>query len=506
MSRRELFGRKGLWTGTDWLIAVLLFMITFLSRIPFRTHLFYAWDSVLYARAIEDFNVTLHQPQPPGHIYYVGLVWLSDTLIGDANAAMVWISVFASAGAVVALFWLGREMFGRTAGLLAAVFLATSLSFWAHGELAYPYTLLALLAILTAAFVFQTWEGRAGYVLPAALVLGIASGFRQDLLFFMLPLWLGGLQGKSLRLKAGAAAMLVGASAAWYVPSALLSGGFGAYQEASSAQSDFLVRTASVFGGGLVALADNLSHIGRFTLYALSAAVFLVLYFLVKLVLGQSSVAMRDKRLLFIVVWMAPSILFYVFMHIGEYGYVFTFLPALLLLAADGGCELASDLSRFITGGRRKGVFILGLTSLVLAANLTLFLVLTPHLSANRIAANEELQQSRIDAIRKNFDPDSTLLVSTYNYQQARYYLGDYSHWYVDPVTSKRRTLEIPPGIDHAVLFDESIEPAGGAEKSSLPLPHGQELYYFNVGGKCLLTVDWTMHTANLAELRRGST
>lgn len=500
MPAPELFGRRGAWNGTDWLLAGLLFVFTLLSRLPFRTHLFYAWDSVLYARAIEEFDVTLHQPQPPGHIFYVGLVWLVDRITSDANSAMVWISIFASAAAVVALFWLGREMFGRTVGLLASAFLATSLSFWAHGELAYPYTLLAFLVILVAAFIYRTWDGRAGYVLPAALVLGVASGFRQDLFFFMLPLWAGGLFGKPRRLKAAAMALLAGAAAAWYVPSALLSGGFGAYREASSAQSDYLMRTASVFGRGVTALLDNLSHLGRFTLFALSSAAVLALYFLAKLVIGRSHVPLRDRRMLFMLLWIAPSILFYLFMHIGEYGYVFTFLPAALLIAALGACELAGDLSRLLAGGRGRTVSLVGLTAVVLAVNLALFLVLTPHLSANRIAANEEIQQSRIDTIRNNFDPGSTLLISTYNYQQARYYLPRYSHWYVDPVSTVRSEMEIPADIEYVVLFDESIETAPEAKKSSLPLSHGQELDYFSTEGKRFIEVDWTERTARMLD------
>ncbi|MDO8737048.1 MAG: glycosyltransferase family 39 protein, partial [Thermoleophilia bacterium] len=145
----------------------------------------YAWDSVLYTRAIEQFDVRLHQPQPPGHIFYVGLVWLVNSLVGDANAAMVWVSVFAAAAAVAALYCLGRVMFGRDIALVAALLLATSLSFWLQSEVAYPYTLLGCLSIAVAAMIYPAWAGSKAWVLPAALALGIASGFRQDLLPFL---------------------------------------------------------------------------------------------------------------------------------------------------------------------------------------------------------------------------------------------------------------------------------------------------------------------------------
>src|SRR5665811_1192445 len=128
------------WNRTDWLIAAVLFITTFLSRVPYRTTMLYAWDSVLYTRAIEHFDVRLHQPQPPGHIFYVGLVRLANSVFGDPNAAMVWISIFAAAAAVTMLYFLGRIMFDRNVALVAALLLATSLSFWLQSEVAYPYT------------------------------------------------------------------------------------------------------------------------------------------------------------------------------------------------------------------------------------------------------------------------------------------------------------------------------------------------------------------------------
>ncbi len=488
----------GAWAASDWWIAAILFLGTALSRVPFRTGLLYAWDSVLYARAIERFDVTLYQPQPPGHIFYVGLVWLVDLLTNDANAAMVWISVFASAAAVVALFWLGREMFGRATGLLAAAFLATSLSYWGHGEVAYPYALLALLSSVTAAMTYRMWQGRSAWVLPATAALGIAAGFRQDLLFFMLPLWLVGLAAVRWRLRAAALALLAAATAAWYVPSALLSGGFTAYREASSAQSDYLMQTASVFGKGLSALSDNLEHLGRFLLFALAGVTVLCVYFLVKLAIGRSQLRVGDRRLIFLFVWIVPSSLFYIIIHIGEYGYVFTFLPAALLMAGLGAIEFSSDLSAALDGGRRRSALLILTACLVLGVNLALFLALTPHLSANRLAANEDIQRSRIQAIRENFDPGSTLLVSTYNYQQARYYLPEYHHWYVDPVTAGQESLKIPPGVDRVVLFDESLEPAAGEGESSLPLARGQQLHFFMAAGGQFVLVDWPMRNVRV--------
>ncbi|MFA6002221.1 MAG: glycosyltransferase family 39 protein, partial [Thermoleophilia bacterium] len=269
---------ESVWNKTDWQIVSALFVATFLSRIPFRTTLFYAWDSVLYARAIDHFDVSLHQPHAPGHIFYVFLSRTVNLITGDPNSAMVWVSVFFAAAAVAALYWLGTMMFSRHIGLVAALLLATSLSFWAYSEVAYPYTLLAFLVTVFSGLIYAAREGNSTrLILLAALFLGIGSGFRQDILPFMLPLMAYGLSGMPWR-RWVASAMLLGVGvASWYLPSALFSGGFTVYRESSSDQSNYIVEKISVFGRGLDAIAANLHDLGYFSLMALAAATPLLL-------------------------------------------------------------------------------------------------------------------------------------------------------------------------------------------------------------------------------------
>jgi len=58
------------------LIAGALFALTLATRVPFASAQLWAWDSVLYARAIEDgfhvdYATATQRPHPPGYIFYV---------------------------------------------------------------------------------------------------------------------------------------------------------------------------------------------------------------------------------------------------------------------------------------------------------------------------------------------------------------------------------------------------------------------------------------------------
>jgi hypothetical protein len=481
--------RVSRWVGHDWFIAAALFTGTVVSRIPFRTTMLYAWDSVLYARAIDHFDIRLHHPQPPGHIFYVGLVWLVNRVVHEPNAAMVWISVFFAAASVASLYWLGKTMFNRDAGLVAALLLATSLSFWSLSEAAYPYTLLAFLSVVLAGVIFRIWEGSTAWVLPAGLLLGLASGFRQDLLPFLLPLLALAVWNKGRWRAAGAALLLAAGIAAWYIPSALLSGGFGPYREASSEQSDYLFTYFSVFGRGAAAIAANLYAMGHFLLFALAAALALVPVGLALMASSQTRGRLRDRRLLFLAVWMLPSLLFYIFIHIGEFGYVFSSLPAILLLGA-WGLQIFADRLAGGGAGIKARRIMWGFAGTMVVVNLLLFLVLSPPLSANRLAARDDILRSKIDTIKENFDPKTTFIVAVFDYQQTTYYLTGFQGWAFDPSVDQNPSTRLPEGTDTVIIFEEYLS-AADPGALTLPLDRDQTLIYLRPADRKSVRVDW---------------
>lgn len=475
-------------TRRDWLLMSALFAGTLASRIPFRTTLLYAWDSVLYTRAIDHFDVTIHQPQPPGHIFYVGLVWIVNRLLADPNASMVWISAFMAAGAVAALYWLGKTMLNRRIGALAALLLATSTSFWAYSEVAYPYTLLCLLSILGAFSIYQLWEGRTAWVIPAALTLGIAGGFRSDLLLFLMPLMLAGLFRMGWWRILAAAAILMVTTAAWYIPAALLSGGFTAYRVASAEQSDYLITYFSVFGKGWEALGSNIRMLLRFNLYGLAAALPLTGLLIGGLPGKTLRPLLADRRFWFLVIWLVPSLAFYVFIHVGEYGYIFTYLPALLLAGAWG----LEPITRGSGRNENKAERLFAISGGILVAlNLVLFIFLSTPLSAGRLAARDDILRCRLGTIQERFDPTSTLVVSVFDYEIASYYLPRFSHWRFDQAVETHPTLETSPGVRNVVVFEEFLKPEDASASGEIGICRDQRLYFLPINGPSKIRVDW---------------
>ncbi|MDO8563235.1 MAG: hypothetical protein Q7S25_05275, partial [Candidatus Limnocylindria bacterium] len=71
------------------LVPAGLFALVLASRLPFVTHALWAWDSVLYARALEhgfhvDFDLADQRPQPPGYLLYVASAAALRGILGDS--------------------------------------------------------------------------------------------------------------------------------------------------------------------------------------------------------------------------------------------------------------------------------------------------------------------------------------------------------------------------------------------------------------------------------------
>ena len=90
---RPVGGKTKLLTG-DALLA--LGQLALLAHLPFRTRMLYAWDSVLHAHALDDFDVVAHQPQPPGYLFDVLAARAVRALTASpANDAYVAVSALA---------------------------------------------------------------------------------------------------------------------------------------------------------------------------------------------------------------------------------------------------------------------------------------------------------------------------------------------------------------------------------------------------------------------------
>lgn len=491
----------------DPLLTFLFLAVALVSRWPFRMRFPYAWDSMLYLRALDHFNATIHQPQPPGYLFYVSAARLARLIVPNANHALVWVSVGASAFAIAALYLLGRLLFDWTTGAIAAALLLTSVTFWYYSEIAYPYTTLAAgsvaLALLARAVQVGLLPGIPGAAL-AAFAFGLVGGFRQDLLLFLAPLFLLAFLRRPLThwfaaLGAGGLGVLL-----WLLPTAALSEGLGKYLGATLLQGGNAGAGSSPFTRGLPAFTANATELVTFLWRGLYVAVAPLAYLALRRFLPRY---VKNGAVPWVVLWLAPPLAVYLFGHIGDYGYTFSLLPALLLLAARGIVLAATDAwavagavaTRIGLRWRWRPAVSQRTASIALAlvvglgvagANGYLFTRRWTQLSAQGIKCFDRAMAARLNYTRR-FPASETIVFSAGYYEHVRYYLPRYQAWLYDPPQGQQVRKVIPPGTRYLVIFDEVARPASGANLQYYTLPcTGRPLYYATVQSGDTLSYD----------------
>ncbi len=414
---------------TNWPWVLGLVALGILTRLPFVSHILYHWDSINYALALREYNIALHQPQPPGYILYVLLTRIVDWFVGNPQWTFVGLNVVCSTLAVVVLYYLGRTMFSQRVGVAASLLLLFSPLFWFYSEIALPNVIDGLAVTLIAWLLYEVSQGRKRYILPAATTLGIVGGFRQQTLVFMAPLAIYAMRKTKLWQMALAAGWVGILFLGSFVPMVWLSGGIQEYRRAVSGLSmSFFTDTSILMGGGWSGLLGNVVKWSSFTLYSLSlATVPLVIWMVWKV--KRIPTILKDERSWFLALWILPSLLFYTLIHMGGHGLIFTFLPAVILIAAKGFVDLLDA-----SGGRRWQWLFVGLLGVILFVDFVLFAAMSNRpitgtdfkiVNWQTIKENDRYFGVRFDSIRDTFDPEHTVVFAG-SWRHAQYYIPKY--------------------------------------------------------------------------------
>ena len=466
-----------------WAGAALIGLAVIASRLPFAAEQLWAWDSVLYARALErgfhvDFELAAQRPQPPGYILYLAFASLLRGLVGDTNAALVLVSILASGAGAAAIFALARRFAPVHAAAIGAVAYACDPLVWLYGVVAYPYTLLGALSVILASLFLHARDAGLRWWVFASAAFGLVGGFRQDLYLLLGILWLWMLGPATWRGRALCAASAAAGVIVWLVPTAALSDGLGAYLAALGQQSSEVRSTYSVQAHGLGALLMN----GRFTVVALAWG--LLAFGMLLVVVGAACAlaflrgpAVIGPRTRFFGAWLVPGLVFYVAVHIGEWGYVLSVLPGLYVLGGLAIWAIGRELR-----GRPRAAW-LGLAFAAAAGPAAIFLASAAPFSAATVRAHDTALAARVEYVKATFPVESTILLSREDFLLVRYYLPAYRAWVYDPAphggdAAKRKKMMRTTTI---VTFTEGLTSRQGLAVRTVEVAPGISLSYFTV-------------------------
>ena len=410
--------------STRW-IALGLFLLAVITRLPFQSQYLYHWDSVNMAFGILHYNVMDGAPQFPGYIVYIVIAQAFNGLLHNPQQTMVLISILSTGLAAVAMFGLGRVMFNPVTGIIASLFLISSPLFWFYGEIALPHTLDLFAITFSAWLLYRIMEGHTRWLWPTVIFLGLVGGFRQQDLLFLAPMIIFACYRIGIWRIVGAVLLGGLITVAWFVPLMALSGGIRAYLDGSSAFTASFFSTTSIFdGAGEFGLKRNiLNKLIPYTLYAWSLAALPALYWLPQIP-SHFRQWLTNRKVWFLLLWVTPALAFYCIIHMGQQGLVFVFFPALLIISAQGLYRLFQARPTVLRTTTAvialfgAAVFIVGPTYPLGANSVKL-------LTYSTLREHDQLLDNQIAVVKANFKPDNTLLLAG-NWRFFQFYLPEY--------------------------------------------------------------------------------
>lgn len=469
----------------NWHIFIIFATLVIFLRIPFISEYLYFPDSVIYALGMEKFDLTRDAPSAPGCIGYAAMGKFFNNFTKDTNRSLVFIGMLFSSLGCGVTYILGKEIFGKKAGMGASLLFLTSPLIWYFGEIAMPVTCNLFFSTLVAFFSYMAYtRKRLIYIVASAVSLGIGASFRQDILIFMLPLWIFAAMRKPLRNALPGLVVFLISCLIWIVPSSASAGGFFPYLN--------LCKERISGGGGHASymtfsnIFEKKMHINNY-LFTLITALFLG-FIPFAWNLGRifnPKAIIRDKRIKFLIVWILPS---FIYMNLvgGGRGYSFSHIAAIFICAGLALEIIRSDFSD--AGFPRLGENVLIILIIAITGVNIFFFLYDPHpldtwlgnswFRSADIRKHDEMLKIKLEYIKDNYPVDDSIIfvgAPKQTFWHVFYYLPSYRvyqpsgvYWkgtFMEMAYRHERTildgplLQIPQDIKNIIFFDEDLYP-----------------------------------------------
>jgi hypothetical protein len=424
------------------LFLLLLVAGVFLSRWLPRISILNNFDAVNYALSIERFDVRLHQTQPPGYYLYIVGVRALDLLSGQHETSLALFSAIASALGVLWVYWLGRTMFNPRVGWITALLLATATLYWFQGEIAAPYTGDLALAALVSWLAYTSRKNTSNAATwLTALTLGLSGAYRPQTFFYLAPLLIYALWGRSWKWWLGCGLLASASAALLFIPAILDSGGPGDYLRAVFNLTNTTVSEHQSKYGYWRYLGNTLITL-KLTFQAVGEPIWLFV------ILGfMASWSQPRARQIFLILWVLPTWAVFCLLYPGNPGTILVCIVPFFLWAGHGFDCLLNQV-------RWKKVGWVALVA-VLTWQVLLFTALPldilPYRQVDNRAKLDRIQRDYRAALSMVADlPADKTVVIAYNYRHLQYYLPAYPTYFF-PTTD----LQHPDEIVSAVFTEQ---------------------------------------------------
>jgi hypothetical protein len=304
----------------------ILFIVTRMFGHP---KVLYNNDAIQFALAFDRMDLAIHEPHPPGYIWFVLLGRLFKAITGNDELALSLCSIALGLVVLILLQAFVGKKFGRSASAFTGILFCFSPMSWFFSVVGLNYMADALVAVASLVLFYRkpdTLNGRQ--VFSRALIGAMLVGFRPQAIIYILPVWIYFLLLQKRQLVSGIAGFIAG-NAIWIGITMLAAGTVDIFAPAVEHAFRPDISRYDALIPNFIKLRFAVWQIRLYTSYTLSGGLWLLMLPLVVFFLRGGFRKGPFRK--FFLVWTLPHLLFSLFVFIVQPGHFVYMLPALVM-------------------------------------------------------------------------------------------------------------------------------------------------------------------------------
>lgn len=321
------------------IVVALLWLTVVLGSLSAYT---FDFDAANYSLGVQHFDITNHRPHPPGYPLWIASAKMVTLLVRDSRIAQTLLAALFGIGAVIFFFLVAKKLLGPWGALTAASLLAFSSPVLLYSSVQDTYTVDLFASCFIAWLVTSILDGHASRLPLAYASAAVLAGFRQSAVVFLAPILIVAtvvaVRRKLWRELGVGVLLAIVAGAAWFVPTAMMTGGVARWRALTGELFLAGAKNTSLFYGAPEAAYWNMVETAtvQLVLALFPALVFCVLWRISSFGRrGNSKVLGAPPawdHWCFYLLWAAPCLLVNFLIHCPKAGYLLLSLPPLLLM------------------------------------------------------------------------------------------------------------------------------------------------------------------------------
>lgn len=412
----------------DRLVAIFLFLFSLCMFLIFMSNHLDDWDSVQFALAIHDFDITKHQPHPPGYAAYIIMAKLLYMLVKNDILALTLLSATFGSLTIVFTYLLARQLFNSQIALLASILLFINPTLFIFSIVAMNDVVAVCFIVMASFFLLKGYENKKLF-LVGALIAGFGVGVRpQNIPIFMFVFVYSFFRVNGIKLKIYSLLVSFLGALIWLIP-VIWTHGFLKYIEMGSGQFSWGQTGRMSFDFmGLLKNYDLLTR-GWHLLFLFLLIISIIV--LCKVIAGyglkDATEKLKDKKIIYtgnayLLSWFVIATITQLFFyHLYISRYIITSLIPLVIMFSCATCHLFKSLN---SEQAKRAIAVM----------LALCIVYTGAKTIHQAYCLKTIEPSPVQAavyIKERFNKDEVaIIMGSHPLRHFQYYLNGYRLFY----------------------------------------------------------------------------